>query len=178
MLISAVQQGDSVAYIYAYICIYTHIYTHIYIVYVCVCVCVYIYIHTFFFSYSFPLWFIIGHWIYFPVVYRKTLLFHVALQYPYPIPSCFHSCLNPGNHSSALHPTVLSFQGCYANGIVQYVTFEGWLFTCHLILWRSIQMVACIKSLLLFIVEWGPTVWMYHLSVEGFLGCFQFGYCK
>ena len=33
----------------------------------------YTYIHSF--SYSFPVWFIPGYWIYFPVLYNKTLLF-------------------------------------------------------------------------------------------------------
>ena len=33
----------------------------------------YIYIHSF--SYSFPCWFITGYWIWFPVLYSRTLLF-------------------------------------------------------------------------------------------------------
>ena len=52
LLISAVQQSNSV---------------------VCVCVCIYIHTHTF--SYSFPLWFITGYRIQFAVLYNRTLLF-------------------------------------------------------------------------------------------------------
>ena len=36
-------------------------------------VLIYIYIHSF--SYSFPLWFITGYWLQFPVLYSRTLLF-------------------------------------------------------------------------------------------------------
>ena len=50
MLISAVEQSDSV-------------------------ICIYIYTHTHSFSYSFPLWFITGYRIEFPVLYSRTLLF-------------------------------------------------------------------------------------------------------
>lgn len=43
---------------------------------------------------------------------------------------------------------------------------------------RFISVVACILSLLLLIVEYYSTVWMYHsvhLPAERHLGCFQFG---
>ena len=52
-LISAIQQSDSV---------------------VCVCVCMYVCMYTHSFSCSFPLWFITGYWLYFPVLYSRTLL--------------------------------------------------------------------------------------------------------
>ena len=41
-----------------------------------VCVCVYIYTHTHSFSYAFPLRFIPGYWIQFPVLYSRTLFIH------------------------------------------------------------------------------------------------------
>ena len=52
-LISGIQQHDSVIYIYIYIfvCIYTHS-----------------------FLYFFPLWFILGYWIWFLVLYSRNLL--------------------------------------------------------------------------------------------------------
>ena len=67
----------------------------------------YTYIYTFFFLYSFPLWFISGDWIQFPVLYSRTLLFihsecnslHLpnvnSLSIPLPPPL--------GNHKSDLY---------------------------------------------------------------------------
>ena len=40
-----------------------------------VCVCVYMYIYIYTFLYSFPLWFITGYWIEFPVLYNRNWLF-------------------------------------------------------------------------------------------------------
>ena len=34
------------------------------------------YTYTYTFSYSFPLWFVTGYWIWFPVLYSKTLFIH------------------------------------------------------------------------------------------------------
>ena len=58
VLVSGVQQSDSVTHTNTH----THTHTHIYI-----------YIHSF--SYSFPLWFITGYGILFPVLCSRTLLF-------------------------------------------------------------------------------------------------------
>ena len=75
---------------------------------------------------------------------------------------------------------ILSFQKNYINGIIQYITFWDCFFFFfsyqHIVLWRFIQVVVCINSLVLFI---GGLVWRYHsLSyhspAEGHLGCFQF----
>ena len=38
-----------------------------------ICIYVYIYMYVSSFSYSFPLWFITGYWVYFPVLYSRTL---------------------------------------------------------------------------------------------------------
>ena len=46
--------------------------------YICVCIYIYIYIYThthIFFFIFFPLCYITGYWIYFPVLYSRTLLF-------------------------------------------------------------------------------------------------------
>ena len=78
---TVVQQSDSV---HRYIYIYTHIHTHIYM-----------YIS---FSCSFPLWFITGYWIQFPVLHSRTLLF-ISPKY-----TSFH-LLIPSSNPSFPHLT-------------------------------------------------------------------------
>ena len=56
------------------------------------------YTHIPSFSYSFPLWFIIGYWIEFPVLYSRTLLFI------HPIHTSLH-LLIPNSHSIPSPPT-------------------------------------------------------------------------
>ena len=73
--------------------------------------CVYIY-----FSYSFPLWFITGYWIQFPVLYSRTLLFihsvynslHLLMSNSQSIPPPPHLPL--GNHKSVLYVNQFIFR--------------------------------------------------------------------
>ena len=70
---------------------------------------IYIYIYIYSFSYSFPLWFITGYWIWFPVLYSGTLLFihalynslHLLIPNSQFIPP--PSSLPLGNHKSVLY---------------------------------------------------------------------------
>ena len=75
--ISAVQQSDSV--------IHTHMYS---------------------FSYSFPLWFITGYWIPFPVLYSRTLLFIQPVYKSLPLLTPNSQCI-PALLSSPLATTSL-----------------------------------------------------------------------
>ena len=85
--ITAVPQSDSETYIHIYI--YTHTHTFFFKIF-------------FFFKYSFPLWLIMGNWIYFPVLYSKTLLFTHS---PY-------NSLHPLTPSSdSIHPPPLQGEG-------------------------------------------------------------------
>ena len=66
----------------------------------------------------------------------------------------------PTHHPQSLSTTSLfsisvisSFQEYYINGIIEYVTFGGWLFSLSTMPLRFIQAIACINSLLLFIAE-------------------------
>ena len=71
--------------------------------YICVYACTFI-------SYSFPLWFITGYWIYFPVLYSRTSLFihslysnslHLLIPNSQSIP--LPLLLSLGNHKSVLY---------------------------------------------------------------------------
>lgn len=47
----------------------------------------------------------------------------------------------------------LSFQQCYLNAIIQYMNFSNWpFFSLSIILWRSLQVLACINSLFLLLI--------------------------
>ena len=106
----------------------------------------YIYIHSS--SYSFPLWFITGYWIQFPVLYSRTLLFihslytslHLLIQTPNPTLSqppaflknfywstvalpcrvCFHCTIKWIHYKYTQIPSFLDF-------LPIYVTTDHWV---------------------------------------------------
>ena len=109
MLISAVQKSDSVIHVYiycvysvihvyisvyicvysvihVYICVYIYVYIQLYMcIYVCIYIytcrytCVYIYVYILL-KYSFPLWFITGYQIHFPVLHSRTWFYILSLH--------------------------------------------------------------------------------------------------
>ena len=60
------------------------------------------------------------------------------------------------------------------NGIIYYVDFYHWLLSLRIMFSRLIQVVACISTSLLFMAEYYPILWMYHLLliIDGY-----WGYC-
>ena len=85
-----------------------------------------IYIYPF--SYSFPWWFITGYWIYFPVLYGRTLLLI------HPKCSSLH-LLTPNSQSFLLHPHPLAttslspwpwFSFCFLGRFVCHILDSTW----------------------------------------------------
>lgn len=73
----------------------------------------------------------------------------------HPLLTCPHPCFKSSGTTDLFSISiVLSFQGCYTNGIMQYATFffSDWLFPQSIILWRFIQVV--LQSNSLFIASW------------------------
>lgn len=83
------------------------------------------------------------------------------------------------HHLPALcHHKLVCFVQFYTNRITQYVPLCAWHFSFKLMFLRYIH-VLCIRSLIIFMNEYS-IAWMLHIlftqsSVDGNLGCFQFG---
>ena len=106
----------------------------------------YIYIHSF--SYSCPLWFITGYWIYFPVLYSRTLLFiHSIYKSLHLLTPISHSIPPPtpllGNHNFSLCLwNCFCFIDNFIHVIVQiphvsdicYLSFSVWLTSLSMII--------------------------------------------
>ena len=123
---------------YMYICIY--VYRHI---------SIYIYIYIYSFSYYFPLWFIIGYWIEFTVLYSRTLLFvhpvcnnlYLLIPKPQDFPPASPTL---GNHTSV--PSVCFYRFICVifliPHIIKYLSFFLWLTLLSMIISRSIHVAA------------------------------------
>lgn len=64
-----------------------------------------------------------------------------------------HFLLNPWQQLICFPFLKFVIQEFYINVVILYVTFGDWLSSPSLILWRFIQIVACVNGLLLFIAE-------------------------
>ena len=66
----------------------------------------------------------------------------------------------------------------YIYGIIEHVTFWAWCFLLSMILWRFLQVVACINNVLFsgWVAFQGRNVLLFvnHLPVERQRNCFQF----
>ena len=84
----------------------------------------YIYIHSF--SYSFPLWFITGYWIQFPVLYSRALLFIHALH------NSLH-LLTPNSQSIPLPPpSSLATTSLFSMSVSLFL-FRGYVHLCRIL---------------------------------------------
>ena len=73
-----------------------------------------------------------------------------SLVLPHPLPCDTPPSLVLATTNLFSISLVLSGQECYVNGIIQYTTFGYWLFSLSIILWKFIQVVACITSPFLY----------------------------
>ena len=93
------------------------------------------------------------------------VFFYTHTHFP-PTPDSFLTTLTNTNLFSI--PITLSFQGCYGNGIIQYITFWDCLvfffFPLIIILWRIIQVVVY-YSLFLFIGIYNSVVEIYRALI-------------
>ena len=83
-------------------------------------ICIYIYIYSFY-KHSFPLWFIIGYWLWFSVLYSRTLLF-ILCRSLHLLTPISHPVLPPTLSSLATTSLFLMYV------ILSFKNFGGWLF--------------------------------------------------
>ena len=116
------------------------------------------------FSYCFPLWFIVGYWIRFPVLYSRTLLFihsrynslHLLIQNSQSIsPPC---PLHPGNHKSVgwffiayfgWDSFYFSFKFSGTFGV--YIFLQHFILNCHSWILPEVELVRCIYHNMLWL---------------------------